>query len=30
MDGGSLDGYATRRPSGTAVVVLEPRTETAP
>ena len=22
--GGDLDGYATRRPSGTAVVVLEP------
>ena len=22
-----LDGYATRRPAGTAVVVLEPRTD---
>ena len=26
---GSVDGYATRRPSGTAVVILEPRTPAA-
>lgn len=28
--GDDVDGYATRRPSGTAVVVLEPRTEAGP